>query len=190
METIPDDVIEEGYVKNKEALTAALSSLQKKHGLRFVNASLPEEKAYLFKTQIPYMDVADIRNALRFKIEENVPVPLADAVFDYRFVKEPQKGDTQIDIGVAVIHAKVVSSYLDVIHAAGLVPLEFRIESQAIAQAVIPHGSKDTGILVAVRETKTVMAIISHGVIQYSTTVAVGGNQSQIQSRKISLLMK
>lgn len=174
-EQLPPDVISEGYVKDKDVLVKALTTIRKKHNLRFVNASLPEEKSYLFTTTIPYMDVADIRDALRYKIEENVPVHLSDAVFDYLFIRQPQPGDTEIELGVAVIHTKVVTSYLEALHAAGLVPLELRIESQAIAQAVVPRGDMDTYILVTVRETKTVVAIVSQGSIRYSSTISVGG---------------
>jgi type IV pilus assembly protein PilM len=183
-EQLPKDVIEEGYVKNKDALVKALKAIKDKHGLRFVISSLPEEKAYLFKTQIPNMNVADIRGALRFKLEENVPVPLADAVFDYRFIKEPKPKDTHIDLAVAVIHIKVVESYLDVLNAAGLTPLEMRIESQAIAHAVIPKGDEDTHIILAVKETKTILTIVSKGVIQYSSTLTIGGQSLAASIKK------
>jgi type IV pilus assembly protein PilM len=172
---IPKDVIEEGFVKNKEELRKILSALQVKFDLRYVRVSLPEEKAYLFRTQIPMMDESDIRGAVRFKIEENVPIALADAVFDYHYIKEPKPGDAAIDLGVAVIHNKVVSSYLDVVEGAGLIPLKLRIESQAIAHAIVPENDPGAYIIIAVRETKTILAIVSHGVIQFSSTLSISG---------------
>lgn len=175
--TIPTDVIEEGYIKNKAALVGILSDLRKQYSLSFVNASLPEEKAYLFKTQLPPMNEADIRNALRFKIEENVPISLQDAIFDYRLIDAAGTNTNKdhLDISVTVIHSKVVTNYLEAFHAAGLVPLELKLESQAIAKVAIPRDRTATLILVMVRETKTVVAIVSRGIVQFSTTIAVGG---------------
>jgi type IV pilus assembly protein PilM len=181
---IPTDVIEEGYIKDKAALVKLLQSIQQEHNLRYVVASLPEDKSYLFKTQIPYMPEKDIRGALQFKIEENVPVALADAVFDYTLMKVPQPGDTTIDVTVTVLHIKVVLSYLEVLHEAGLMPLQFMTESQAIARVVIPSGDTDTYILAAIRETKTILLIVSDGTIHYTSTVAMGGNDIALSLKK------
>ncbi len=172
---VPTEIIEEGYIKNVAELTNILKDIQKEHGLRFVRASLPEEKTYLFKIQLPVVPEEDIRNVLQFKIEENVPVSLADAVFDYRIVKKPKPGDKTIDLGVAVIHNKVVSNYLSAIEGAGLVPIVFQVESQAIVRTLVAPDNMDTCIVVAVRETKTVLAIVSGGVIQFTSTLPVGG---------------
>jgi type IV pilus assembly protein PilM len=95
-QTIPKNVVEEGYIKDKMALTAILSDLQKKHNFRYVVASLPEEKSYLFKTSIPFMPERDIRNALQFKIEENVPIAMADAIFDYTVIKKTRQNKARL----------------------------------------------------------------------------------------------
>jgi type IV pilus assembly protein PilM len=172
---IPKDVIEEGYVKNKPELIKVLTALRQKHNLKFVRASLPEEKSYLFRTQLPFIDESDIRGALRYKIEENVPISINDAVFDYHFIKQPKPGDTKIDVGVAVIDTKVVSSYLDVLSASGLIPLKLRIESQAIAHAVVRAEDPNAFIIIDLQETKTVFAIVSQNVIQFSSTLSISG---------------
>ncbi len=173
-QAIDPDIIEEGYIKNKNELIKVLISFRRKYGLHFIKALFPEEKAYLFKTQIPIMPESEIRGAIQFKIEENVPVPLTDAVFDYRIIKTPAQGEMHIDVGVTVVHAKVVESYLGVFRAAGLVPLEFRTEAQAITHAVIPRRDDDTYIIVAVRETKIVVAIVSHHVVHFTSTLPMG----------------
>jgi type IV pilus assembly protein PilM len=172
-EAISKEIIEEGYVRDPKALTKILADLKDKHDLHFVNVSLPEEKVYLFKTQIPVIDEADIRSALQYKIEENVPVGLPDAVFDYHIISEDEG---KLNIGVTVTHMKVVSSYLVPLQDAGLVPLRLLPESQTIANIVIPKNDPDTHILVAVRETKTIFAIISQGVVQFSSTLPIGAS--------------
>jgi Tfp pilus assembly PilM family ATPase len=48
---------------------------------------LPEEKAYLFTTSIPKVAQKDIRSAIEFKMEENVPIPASDLVFDFLVCK-------------------------------------------------------------------------------------------------------
>ncbi len=174
-EQLPKDVVEEGYIKNKEAFAKILTDIRKKHDLKYIKASLPEEKAYLFKTQIPMMGESDIRGALQFKIEENVPIALQDAIYDFRIINTNEHDSLHIDVGVTVMHAKVIRSYMNAFTAAGLIPLELRTEAQAIAHTIVPQGNMDTHIVVGVRETKTVFAIVSRHVVQFTSTIAIGG---------------
>ena len=175
-EVLPKDVIEEGYIKDKKKFIEILSSIQQKYNLSFIKASLPEEKSYLFKIELPMMDEHDIRGALQFKIEENVPISLADAVYDYRILKTPQPGDKTLRVSVTVVHTKVVSSYLEAFNAAKLTPVELQIESQAFSHAAIPNDALETYILISMRENRTVLAIVSEREVQFTSTLAIGGD--------------
>ncbi len=174
---LPNGAIEEGFIKNKDSVISVLKVLRQKHNLHYVNVSLPEEKAYLFNIELPAMEVKDVRSALTFKIEENVPVKLADAIFDYYFIAPPVSGQP-LRVGVAVTHTKVVQSYMDVVMGAGLVPLSLQVESQAVARVAIPTPSRipepSAHIVVTVRDTKTVFAIVASSTIRFSSTLAIG----------------
>jgi len=175
-ERLEKDIVEEGYIKDKTKLTEALKRIQQKHNLHFIKASLPEVKSYLFKTEIPMMDEVDIRGALQFKIEENVPVALADAVYDYQIIKKPQPGDKTIQVSVTVVHMKVVSSYLEVFKGANLMPIELQIESQALAHAAVPHTLGKTYILISMRDTRTVLSIVINREVLFTSTLHIGGD--------------
>jgi hypothetical protein len=77
---------------------------------------------------------------------------------------------------VTAIHSKVVSYYLEVIHGAGLVPLQLMTESQAIAQVILPHGDPHAYILAALRETKAILLIVSGGTIHFTSTIALSSD--------------
>jgi type IV pilus assembly protein PilM len=175
-QAIPKDVVLEGYINDKAQLIEILKQIQKKHNLHFVKASLPEEKSYLFKTEIPMMNFSDIRGALRFKIEENVPLSLADAVYDHRILRKPQPGDKTIFVSVTVVHSKVIQSYLEVFRSANLEPMELQIESQAITHAAVPRDAMETYIVIAMREHRTILSIVSGGEVQFTSTLHVGGD--------------
>lgn len=176
---VPAGAIEEGFVKNQDVLRDVLAGIRKKYHLQYVNVSLPEEKAYLFTIELPFIEPKDIRSALSFKIEENVPVKLPDAVFDYYYVRPPNRAEGSIRLGVAVTHTKVVTSYTEAVIQAGLIPLSLEVESQAVARAIIPSvaNSKPTAhIVVAMRESKTIFAIVAQGLVRFSSTLGVGGD--------------
>ena len=70
MREIPAGAIKEGYVNDKAVVTDVLSSLQKELSIEFVNASLPEEKAYVFKTKFPRAGgVVDFRHSIELRLE-------------------------------------------------------------------------------------------------------------------------
>ena len=173
---LPEGSITGGYVNDKDAVVGELRKLKDELKLDFVNASLSEEKAYLFKTQIPRVARKEIRGALEFKLEENVPIPASDAVFDYTVIAQAgHRADEHLDVGVTVLPRKAVDVYIEILAAAKLVPLSFEIEAQAIVRAVIAVGDRDTALVVNFGEHKTGLFIVSDEVVHFTSTVAIGG---------------
>lgn len=170
---IPEGIIKEGYVNDKQVVTDLLSSLREELDIEFVSVALPEEKAYLFKTEIPMIAKGNIREALELRLEENVPVPASEAVFDYMIIPKEIESEN-IDVSVTVLPSKVVSTYLDIIKSSGLIPLSFGVEAPALARALIPEGDLGTFMIVNIGETSTGLSIISRGTVQFSTTVQIG----------------
>lgn len=173
---LPKGSISGGHVDGMDAVVAALRELKDSLKLDFVNASLSEESAYLFKTRIPRVSRKEIRGVLEFKLEENVPIPANDAIFDYTVITQTGHdiGD-HLDIGVTVLPKKVVATYTQLLDAAGLIPLSFEIEAQAISRAVIPKGNRDAHLVVNVGENKTGLFIVSDEVVHFTSTVGIGG---------------
>ncbi len=165
-----------GYVNDKDAVVGELRKLKNELKLDFVNASLSEEKAYLFQTSIPKVSYKEIRSALEFKLEENVPIPAQEAVFDYTILEGVGHGnEDHLDIGVTVLPKKVVETYTELLETVGLLPLSFEIEAQAISRAVIRKGDRGTYLLVNFGENKTGLFIVSGEVVRFTSTVAIGG---------------
>ena len=175
MREIPAGAIKEGYVNDKPAVIEVLRSLQKELSIEFVSASLPEEKAYLFKTQFPKAGITDLRQAIEFRLEENVPISAGEAIFDYTVIPHFSKAD-HVDVSVSVLPRKVVETYLEIIKAAGLRSLSFGIEAAALTRAVIPLGNMGTFLVVNVGETNTSLSVISRGVVQLNLTISIGGD--------------
>jgi Tfp pilus assembly PilM family ATPase len=176
---LPDGLIVGGDIADVPALTTIVTDIKEKFGIEYVKASVPEQKSYLFKTELPFMSDQDIRNAIRFKIEENVPVALNDAVFDYHYIHPPHRNpaapNEKMQIGVAVADARIINQYLEVFQNAGITPLKFRTQSQGVAHAVIRPTDPETFIVITFKKKETVFSIVSQHVVQYSSTLAISG---------------
>lgn len=173
---LPSGAISGGYVNDKDSVVVELRRMKETMKLDFIHASLSEEKAYLFDTRIPYVQKKEIRGTLEFKLEENVPIPASEAIFDYTVIpRHISSHNNHIDVNVTVLPRKVVDTYIELITEAGLIPLSFEIEAQAVARAVVPRGDTGTYLVVNFGENKTGLFIVSNEVVHFTSTVGIGG---------------
>jgi hypothetical protein len=170
---LPLGAVEAGFIKQKEEVIKALKSLAQKYNLRYVRASLPEEKSYLFTSTLSDVTVEGLRDAVAFIIEENAPVTLADSVFDFE-VLDWNEEKSEVKVVVSVVSKKVVDAYSEVFEAAGIMPVAFDIESQAISRAVVLEGDTRAQLIINLGEKKTGLYVVENGLVQFSLTPSLG----------------
>lgn len=173
--TIPSGAMASGNIKNVEAIKAVLTELKATHDFSFIHASIPEEKAYLYRTFVPRPKSREaFTDAVSFTLEENVPLTPAEAVFDYQVINDRRK-DGEIEVGVTVLPQSVVHMYMELFHSVGIVPLSFEIEAQSIARAVVPRGDSDTVMVVDIGSSRTGISVVRAGVVAFTATLDLGG---------------
>lgn len=180
---LPEGVVKAGFINNPEKLTAVLRDLAQRYNLSFARATLPEERAYLFTATIDRVPVEGLRDAVAFILEENVPISLANSVFDFDVLSLSEQGD-KLEVAVSALSNKVVDFYLQVFQDAGITPVSFDIESQAIARAVVPKGDKSTQLILNFGKKKTGFYVVENEVVQFTTTLPHGASRSHLSDIK------
>ena len=174
---IPSDVLRRGEVLDQKKLTDVLTEFKQRTKADYIRVSLPEERAYLFETEIKRSTPAkEIRSLLEFRLEENVPIPARDAFFDYDIL-ESETTDRTLRVVVAAYSRETILHYYDACLAAGLTPISFEVEAQAMVRSVLPKGVRGAHILVDFGKTRTGVGIVLNGVLMYTSTLEFGGNQ-------------
>lgn len=173
-ESIPPGVMSAGFINNPDAVIKILSKIREENGIVFANVSLPEEKAYLFKMQVPKLPHKELFDAIGYRLEENVPISPAEAIYDFTILPTDKKDTDHFDVMVSVIPSKVSEIYAHVFKAAGITPLTFEISSQAIGRAVVSPESSYSYLIMNLGDTKTGLAIVNKGIVFFSSTVQVG----------------
>lgn len=171
---LPAGLVESGVIQDQEAFVHALQNFRKSFNLRYIRTTLPEERAYLFQTTISNVSEKELRTAVEFTIEENVPLSVSESVFDFTVL--PKTDDTprdQLKVSVSVIAEAVVLEYLSLFRAAGFMPLHFDVESQAVTKAVVSSNEKDVMLIVNLNRTKVGLYIVSRGAVDFSSTVSI-----------------
>lgn len=171
---ISPGIVESGEIKKPKELAAALSEVKEKFDLRAAHASLPEERAYLFETEIAAKEDERIRDVIEFHLEENVPLSVEEVVFDYDII-ETGKGDN-IRVSVSVMPREVVEKYTEAFERAGVALESLEIEAQAVARAVVPRGDNRPHMVVDFGRTRTGIAIVTNGIVRFTSTVDMGGD--------------
>lgn len=183
--TIPDGAVHRGEVNDIEKLTGALREFREKTGASFVRVSLPEERAYLFETQIKRdVPAGEVRNTLEFRLEENVPIPPREVFFDYEVLPQ-HNGERTAQVVVVAYARDTIVKYHEACVAAGLVPLSFEVEAQAMARASVSRDQAGTVMVVDFGKTRTGVGIVTNGVLMYTSTIDIGGANLSVAMRKV-----
>lgn len=183
--SIPSDVLHRGEVKNQKQLASVLKEFKEKTRAGYIRVSLPEEKAYLFETEIKKgVPRKEVRSLLEFKLEENVPIPLRDALFDYQIL--PIKEESRVHkVAVAAYAKETVNMYFDACLEAGLVPTAFEVEAQAMARATVSKDEEHAVMVVDFGKNRTGVGIVHKGVLLYTSTIDLGGFHLSQALRKV-----
>lgn len=169
---IPPGIIESGKIVDPKKMEDILSSLRKDEGIRSVRVSLPEEQIYLFKLRLQKVGLGKVREGIELSLEEHIPIPAQDAIFDYEILSED---DNYLDLQVVAIPESVIGNYLSVFENSMISVKSFELEAQSIARAVIQKGDMETYMIVDFGEKRTGISIISRGIAMFTSTLDVGG---------------
>jgi type IV pilus assembly protein PilM len=146
--------------------------------------SLPESQAFSTIFKFPAgLRHEEIKNTIPFKAEEVIPFKSSEIYFDFKTIAN--KDGSQEVFYVAVPKA-IVDSYIDVLHAAGLIPVAFDLESVSLARAIVDSTidfklQKDQNdsavLLVDIGARTTNLNIFDHNGIREGAVVNVAGNR-------------
>jgi Tfp pilus assembly PilM family ATPase len=171
---VPDKVIEGGDIKDEKTLASLLLKLDKENGLSYVKVSVPEEKAYLFQTDVPPGDMPTIAQNIEFKIEENVPLSAQDAIFYFDIMPKSVTGGA-LRASVSVVARAHVEHMIERLRTAGMYPMAFEVVPKSIAKAIIQPKTDSTLMVIHIMNRKTGIYIVSGGVVCFTSTIAWGG---------------
>ncbi|MBU1557641.1 pilus assembly protein PilM [Patescibacteria group bacterium] len=173
---LPEGVVHDGEIKNKIELIKILKKIKKENNFNFIRASIIEKNSYIFRTKVnsnENVDREEILGSLNFKLEENVPIKPADAVFDFDILK---KNKDNLDVVVSVLPKRIAEQFVEVFEEVGLIPLSFEVEAQAVARSSVLKGDRDAYMIVDFRNTRVSISIVSGGLVQLTSTLDIGGD--------------
>jgi type IV pilus assembly protein PilM len=169
---VPAGVIESGKIKQPKVLEKILFELKNTEKIKAVRVSLPEEQLYLFRLKLEKAGLVEINEGIELALEEHIPIPAQDAIFDYDILKEDVQS---IFVQVVAMQRSIIEEYLAAFENVGITVVSMEPEGEAAARAIIKKQDQNTYLVVDFGEKRTGISIISKGIVMFTSTVDVGG---------------
>lgn len=188
---LPQGIIEKGVILDVAKLSEVLATVRSSVGTPFVAASIPDEKAYVYTTDLPKTDDANaMQSAVEASIEQNAPLKLEQVTFGFDVIEHSGENTktNHVDAVVSVVPTKVIDMYIAALEGAGFTPTSFEIESRAIAHAVIDPDDHETSIVVHVDDTKTALYVVQEKVVNFSSSLEIDLPKESELSQNIEMI--
>lgn len=154
--------ITDGEIINKEKVAAAIKEMikgaaPKKIKAKKVICSLPETKAFLRIINIPKMKEEEVREAVKWEMEANIPISIDQAYYDWNILdKNFDSAPDKISVLVVAVSKKIIEQFVEVFELAGLEVVDMEIESIAQARSLLDKNrDKETSFIVDIGSRRT-----------------------------------
>ena len=133
-------VFNEGEVLDSEALSRALKALFGQHKLgKDVRLGIANQRVVVRSLQLPLIeDEKEIDNAVRFRAQDQIPMPLDQAVLDHHVISRGTgpEGERQMEVLAVAARRDMVTSLLEALRKAGLRPVGIDLSAFGMIRAL------------------------------------------------------
>jgi type IV pilus assembly protein PilM len=133
-------VFREGEVADAEALGDALKEAFAKHKLsKTVRVGVASQRVAVRTLRLPLIeDPNELETAVRFQAQDHIPMPLEQAVLDWRVVGHPTgaNGERQMDVVAVAARRDMLGRVLEALRRAGLRPVGLDLSAFGMIRAL------------------------------------------------------
>lgn len=171
---LPQGVVRAGAVVDPDALTESLEALWKrgKFGTKTVALGIANAGVLVRQMDLEWMPPKDFRKALRYQVEDALPIPVDDANLDYHLLEEVEvetEGEASRKVARVLLVAasrEMVDGFVESTHRAGLRTVSVDLLPFALIRARTPDLAPNSD---------EVEAIVDLGADTVSVVVHAGG---------------
>jgi type IV pilus assembly protein PilM len=146
---LPTGVFHEGEVVDADALADALKALFSDHKLsRDVRLGIANQRVAVRTLFLPVIESSDeLETAIRFQAQDEIPMPLEQAVLDWEVVGHHagENGERKIEVVVVAARRDMLTSHLDALQKAGLRPVGIDLSAFGMIRALVGDDGDGVG---------------------------------------------
>lgn len=181
---LPVGAVVEGEIRDPVAVSTALKRLWSEGGFkrRDVVLGVSSQRAMVRQIEIPQMNAAEMRSALRYQIGELLPIPVDQAVFDFAVLGPSGPagdGGTMIKVLVVAAQQDIVTDAIAVVKKAGLHVRAVDASPLALLRAVPPAPSGGLEAVVSLGAQLVVVGVRQGTTPRFLRTVTGGSDANR-----------
>jgi type IV pilus assembly protein PilM len=162
IEPLEPGAFHEGEVLDADRLSAALKRVFSKHGLsKRVRLGVGNQRVVVRTLRLPAIeDPAEMEAAVRFQAQEQMPMPLDQAVLEHQVVggvPAEEGAAPQVDVVVVAARRDMITSFVEPLRQAGLEPVGVDLSAFAMIRALAGAGMAEAGVEPGERPSEAVL---------------------------------
>ena len=185
-EALPAGIVVGGELRDPDALSEALKSFFAKHGLpkKGVRLGIANNRIGVRTfDEAGIEDPKQLDNAIRFRAQEALPIPIDEAVLDYHVIGEGKddEGNATKRILLVVAYRELIDRYVDACKKAGIALTGIDLEAFALLRALAaPQDGVDSDptaalVAVAIGHERSTFAVSDGRVCEFTRVLEWGG---------------
>lgn len=136
---LPPDAVENGEIRDVEAVADAFRELWRRGGFRSreVTMGVGNQRVVVREVTLPSIPEKELRQSLPFQVQELIPIPVDNAVLDFDILEEfEEDGRKMVRLMVVAAQRDMVEQHLQAAGSAKLQPIGMDLVPFAIVRAV------------------------------------------------------
>ena len=185
-EPLEHGIVVGGELRDPEALAVALKAFFQRHKLpkRGVRLGIANNRIGVRTFEVTGIDdPKQLANAIRFRAQEVLPIPLEEAVLDYQILSESVNDDGQkvTRVMLVVAYRELVDRYVYACKKAGIQVVGIDLEAFALLRAVaaphdpVPGTQRAALVAVSVGHDRSTFAVSDGRVCEFTRVLEWGG---------------
>jgi type IV pilus assembly protein PilM len=182
-EPLDPGVVVAGELRDPEALAEALKAFFRKHKLprRGIRLGIASNRIGVRTLDVVgIVDPKQLANAIRFRAQEALPIPVEEAVLDYRILSESETEDGEriCRVLLVVAYRELVDRYLAACRKAGLTVVGIDLEAFALLRSLAaPRPTEEAALVaVAIGHDRSTFAVSDGTVCEFTRVLEWGGH--------------
>jgi type IV pilus assembly protein PilM len=186
-EPLAPGIIVGGELRDPDALSEALKDFFEKHGLpkKGVRLGIANNRIGVRTFEIAGIeDQKQLANAIRFRAQETLPIPIDEAVLDYQVLGEgvDEDGQPTKRVLLVVAYRELIDRYVDACKKAGITLVGIDLEAFALLRALqAPQEGVGTDataalVVVAIGHERSTFAVSDGRVCEFTRVLEWGGS--------------
>jgi type IV pilus assembly protein PilM len=141
-------IVENGEVRNLDALTDAMKELWQRGGFKAkqIHMGVGNQRVIVREVTLPSLPAKELRESLPFQVQEFIPLPVDEAILDYDIVEEfTEEGRKLVRLLLVAAQRDMVSSLVSAASGAKLDPVGVDLTPFALVRSIGSSGGLGLG---------------------------------------------